>query len=203
MVPRVTNLASGRQALPVGSTFTVAGALKDSLLDSVKLHLLSGGPIPTNAYLLTSSARGEAVLIDAPGGLWADIEPILIETPEVMKAFAGQEFKLEPLKVDHWLDVGEKLPALGAAAEVRWVPGHCPGNVLFYFKDQSAAFVGDALFKGSIGRTDLPGGSFETLARSIREQIYSLPDATKVYSGHGSPTTVGEEKKNNPYVRAE
>jgi hydroxyacylglutathione hydrolase len=227
-------------------TFAVAGPPKASLLESVKLHLLSGGPIPTNAYLLTASGRGEAVLIDAPGALWADLEPILarekcrlvelwithghwdhtqggseivratgaavrahaadrvlIENPGVMKAFGGLEFKMEPLKVDHWIEAGDRLEVLGTTAEVRWVPGHCPGNVLFYFKDQGVVIVGDALFKGSVGRTDLPGGSFETLARSIREQIYTLPDATVVYSGHGSPTTVGEEKKGNPYVRPE
>lgn len=212
----------------------------------MKLHLLSGGPIPTNAYLLTAGDRGEAVLIDAPGGLWADLAPILarekcrltelwithghwdhtqggaeivratgaavrahpadrvlIENPRVMTAFSGEDLQLEPLQVDHWLEAGERLTALGTSAEVRAVPGHCPGNVLFYFPDQHAAFVGDALFKGSIGRTDLPGGSFETLARSIRGQIYSLPDATKVYSGHGPSTTVGEEKRTNPYVKPE
>lgn len=209
----------------------------------MKLHLLAGGPIPTNAYLLTDTGRGEAVLIDAPGGIWAMIEPILarekcrlvelwithghwdhtqggaelvratgaavrahaadrvlLENPQVMSAFAEQ-FKLEPLKVDHWIEPGHQLEALGASAEVRHVPGHCPGNVLFYFKAQKAAFVGDALFKGSVGRTDFPGGSFEELARSIREQIYTLPDITKVYSGHGEPTTVGEEKASNPYVK--
>ena len=127
----------------------------------------------------------------------------LIEYPRVMSAFAGEELHLEPLKVDHWVDAGDQLAAVGATAEVRCVPGHCPGNVLFYFKKQHAAFVGDALFKGSIGRTDLPGGSFEVLARSIREQIYTLPDATTVYSGHGSPTTVGDEKRSNPHVRPE
>jgi hydroxyacylglutathione hydrolase len=226
--------------------FSVAGAPKDSLLESVKLHLLSGGPLPTNAYLLTGAGKGEAVLIDAPGGLWADLEPILarekcklgelwithghwdhtqggaeivratgamvrahaadrelIENPRVMSAFAGEELNLEALKVNHWVDAGDQLTAVGAVAEVRCVPGHCPGNVLFYFKKQGAAFVGDALFKGSIGRTDLPGGSFDVLARSIREQIYTLPDATTVYSGHGSPTTVGDEKRGNPYVRPE
>ena len=210
----------------------------------MKLHLLAGGPIPTNAYLLTAPERGEAVLIDAPGGILADIEPILarekckllelwithghwdhtqggaevvratgavvrahpadrmlLEDPVVMSAFAEQ-FKLEPLKVDHWIDAGQRLEALGASAEVRHVPGHCPGNVLFYFQAQKAAFVGDALFKGSVGRTDFPGGNFEELERSIREQIYTLPDVTKVYSGHGEPTTVGEEKASNPYVKA-
>ena len=126
---------------------------------------------------------------------------ILIENPGVMKAFAGIEFKMEPLKVDHWVEPGDILAALGTTAEVRFVPGHCPGSVLFYFAREDAAFVGDALFKGSIGRTDFPGSDFAVLAKSIRTQIYTLPDVTRVYAGHGPPTTVGEEKKDNPYVR--
>ena len=126
---------------------------------------------------------------------------ILIENPGVMKAFAGMEFKMEPLKVDHWVEAGDTLAALGTTAEVRFVPGHCPGSVLFYFAREDAAFVGDALFKGSIGRTDFPGSDFAVLAKSIRTQIYTLPDVTRVYAGHGPPTTVGEEKKDNPYVR--
>ncbi len=212
----------------------------------MQIHILAGGPIPTNAFLLTAPERGEAVLIDAPGDIWAEVEPlltaarcrlkelwithghwdhtqggaevvratgakvrahaadrILIEDPNVMRAFAGLEFKMEPIKVDGWVEQGEKLAAVGTTAEVRCVPGHCPGNVLFYFSAEGMAFVGDALFKGSVGRTDLPGGDQATLFRSIRSQIYSLPDRTVVYAGHGPATTVGEEKKTNPYVRAE
>ncbi|HXB03176.1 MAG TPA: MBL fold metallo-hydrolase [Opitutaceae bacterium] len=207
------------------------------------IHLLPAGPIQTNAYLLTEPARGEAVLIDAPGGVWAEVEPILrkekcrlvelwlthghwdhmqggaevvratgarvrahaadrplIETPEVMKRFMMPGQELEPVKVDAWLQPGETLTALGLTFEVRHVPGHCPGNVLFYVQSDSAAFVGDALFAGSVGRTDLPGGDFATLENSIRSQIYTLPDETRVFPGHGPDTTVGEEKRNNPYV---
>ena len=94
-------------------------------------------------------------------------------------------------------------PAVGSDIEVRHVPGHCPGNVLFYFSDAGAAFVGDALFAGSIGRTDLPGGSFASLEKAIRTQIYTLPDETLVYPGHGPDTTVGAEKSTNPYVSEE
>lgn len=125
----------------------------------------------------------------------------LIETPKVMSAFLGGALKLEPLRVDRWVEPGERFDALGLEVEVRHVPGHCPGNVLFYFAEAGAAFVGDALFAGSVGRTDLPGGSREVLAQSIRTQIYTLPDATAVYAGHGGPTTVGAEKKTNPFVR--
>jgi glyoxylase-like metal-dependent hydrolase (beta-lactamase superfamily II) len=100
------------------------------------------------------------------------------------------------------MEQGDTFAALGLQVEVRHVPGHCPGNILFYLPVAKLALVGDALFNGSIGRTDLPGGSMEILADSIRRQIYTLPEETIVYPGHGPETTVGEEKTNNPYVRA-
>jgi hydroxyacylglutathione hydrolase len=211
----------------------------------VNLHVLPAGPIQTNAYLLTAPERGEAVLIDAPGDVWADVKPILaaekcrltelwithghwdhtqgaaevvratgarvrahaadrvmIESPELMERFMGGRIKLEAVKVDHWVVPGERFTALGVDVEVRHVPGHCPGNVLFYFPSTRSAFVGDALFNGSIGRTDLPGGNFAELEQSIRAQIYTLPPATIVYPGHGPETTVAQEKAANPHVRA-
>ena len=73
--------------------------------------------------------------------------------------------------------------------------------MLFYFSALNAAFVGDALFKSSIGRSDLPGGDFNQLEHSIRSQIYTLSDETRVLSGHGAETSVGLEKKTNPYVK--
>jgi glyoxylase-like metal-dependent hydrolase (beta-lactamase superfamily II) len=209
----------------------------------VNLYVVPAGPIQTNAYLLCAPERGEAVLIDAPGGILAQIEPLLqrdkcrlvelwithghwdhtqggaevvrqtkarvrahaddramIETPEVMDRFMGEKMNLEAIHVDAWVKQGERFDALGTTVEVRHVPGHCPGNVLFYFSGLGAAFVGDALFAGSIGRTDLPGGSFEQLERSIREQIYTLPRETTVWPGHGPKTTVGVERDGNPYV---
>lgn len=125
---------------------------------------------------------------------------VMIETPDIMKRFMGEELKLEPLHVDHWLAPGERFDALGLTVEVRHVPGHCPGNVLFHLPEKHAAFVGDALFNGGVGRSDLPGGSFEQLAQSIREQIYTLPPETVVFPGHGPKTTVASERANNPYV---
>lgn len=80
------------------------------------------------------------------------------------------------------------------------VPGHSPGNVAFYFENENAVFVGDVLFKGSIGRTDLPKGDYATLIRSIQNRLLPLPDSTVVYSGHGPETTIGEEKVSNPYL---
>ena len=205
-------------------------------------HILSAGAIETNAYLLTSAERGEAVLIDAPGGVWAQVAPILasegvklgevwlthghwdhmqgamevvrhtgarvlahaadrplLETPEVMSVFL-RGVALEAVKVDQWIEEGDRIEALGLDVEVRHVPGHCPGNVLFYFAAAGAAFVGDALFAGSVGRTDLPGGSMATLEEAIRSRIYTLPEATKVFPGHGPATTVAQEKRTNPHV---
>lgn len=210
----------------------------------MKVHVLPAGPIQTNAYLLLGSAGEGAVLIDAPGGIWGQIEPLLaaagcrltelwlthghwdhtqggaevvrrsgarvraheadralIETPEVMERFMGERLGLEPIRVDHWLQPGERLAAAGTEAEVRHVPGHCPGNVLFHFPSLAAAFVGDALFQGSIGRTDLPGGDFDELEASIRREIYPLPPETVIWPGHGPRTTVGIERAQNPYVR--
>ncbi|MGH7997520.1 MAG: MBL fold metallo-hydrolase [Opitutaceae bacterium] len=124
----------------------------------------------------------------------------LFEEPRVMSAFTPG-LALEPVLVDRWLQGGERLPALGLEASVRHVPGHCPGNVLFHFGASKAAFVGDAIFQGAVGRTDIPGGDFAELERSIREQIYTLPDETTIFPGHGPRTTVGAEKEGNPFVR--
>jgi len=210
----------------------------------MKIHVLPAGPIETNAFLLTDAVRGEAVLIDAPGGIWAQVEPILerekcrlvelwlthghwdhlqdaaqvvrasgakvrghaadrvfFETPQVMSAFLSGRITLEPVAIDHWVAQDDRFEALGREVEVRHVPGHCPGNVLFYFAKEGAAFVGDALFAGSVGRTDLPGGSRDELTRSIRTQIYTMSGETTVYPGHGPTTTVSVEKQSNPYVR--
>jgi hydroxyacylglutathione hydrolase len=125
----------------------------------------------------------------------------LIETPQIMERFMGERMNLKPVHVDLWIAQGDRFNALGTSVEVRHVPGHCPGNVLFYVEAESAAFVGDALFNGSIGRTDLPGGNFEQLEHAIRQQIYTLPADTVVYPGHGPKTTVANERAHNPYVR--
>ena len=83
---------------------------------------------------------------------------------------------------------------------VRHAPGHTPGHVIFYSSDQRVAFCGDVIFSGSVGRTDLPGGNFDTLMHSIRAQILSLPDETRLLSGHGPETTVGQERLENPFL---
>ena len=87
--------------------------------------------------------------------------------------------------------------------EIRFTPGHSPGSVSFYHEKGGFIIGGDVLFNMSVGRTDLPGGNFEVLADSIRTQFFTLPDETKVYSGHGPMTTIGFEKRNNPFVKVE
>ncbi len=90
--------------------------------------------------------------------------------------------------------------------EVRFTPGHTTGHCVLYVADtraersRSVCFCGDLIFSGSVGRTDLPGGDWDTLVKSIREQIFTLPDDTRLLSGHGPETTVGEEKTSNPFV---
>ncbi|MEO6637549.1 MAG: MBL fold metallo-hydrolase [Ginsengibacter sp.] len=84
--------------------------------------------------------------------------------------------------------------------EVIHAPGHSPGSICFYCKEQKFIVGGDVLFNGGIGRTDLPGGSHEQLLSSIREKLFLLPDDVKVYSGHGVETTIGYERKNNPFL---
>jgi hydroxyacylglutathione hydrolase len=88
----------------------------------------------------------------------------------------------------------------GLTFEVRRTPGHTPGHCAFYCASAGVLFSGDLIFQGSVGRTDLPGGSTDTLLNSIRTQVFTLPDATRILSGHGPETTVGEEKTSNPFV---
>lgn len=84
--------------------------------------------------------------------------------------------------------------------EVRFAPGHAPGHVILVAEERRLALVGDVIFHGSIGRTDLPGGDFQTLMRSIREAVLTLPDDMRLLSGHGPETTVGRERRSNPFV---
>ena len=86
--------------------------------------------------------------------------------------------------------------------KVLHTPGHTPGHCVFYCAEAGVCFCGDLIFQNSVGRTDLPGGDWERLVTSIRSQIFSLPDETRLLSGHGPETTVGQEKSGNPFVRA-
>ncbi|HWA40008.1 MAG TPA: MBL fold metallo-hydrolase [Gemmatimonadales bacterium] len=100
---------------------------------------------------------------------------------------------------DHPLAHGQRVPVGALAFEVRHTPGHSPGSVCFV--GHGLAFVGDVLFAGSVGRTDLPGGDHQTLIDSIARELLTLPDATVAYPGHGRATTIGVERATNPFLR--
>ena len=98
------------------------------------------------------------------------------------------------------LEDGTALQIGAIKLEVRHAPGHTPGHVVFYAPDEALVFCGDLIFAGGIGRTDLPGGDYRTIIASIHNQILSLPDETRLLSGHGEETTVGEERRYNPFL---
>jgi glyoxylase-like metal-dependent hydrolase (beta-lactamase superfamily II) len=107
--------------------------------------------------------------------------------------------RMEPLPpVDGELAEGDVVRFGACALAVRFAPGHAPGHVILV--GDGMALVGDVIFNGSIGRTDLPGGDFATLMRSIRAQVLTLPDETTLHTGHGPDTTVGHERRTNPFV---
>ena len=109
--------------------------------------------------------------------------------------FENYEGELIFIKEDSRIEIGND------ELEVRFAPGHSPGHVCFYDEADGFAISGDVLFSGSIGRTDLPGGDFHTLINSIQTQLFTFPDDTKIYCGHGPMTTIGFEKMNNPFVK--
>lgn len=110
-------------------------------------------------------------------------------------------FKIDPgpeptIDLQH----GQILKLGSIEFEVRHTPGHTPGMCILYVASEGVCFSGDLIFRDSVGRTDLPGGDWETLLKSIHEQVFTLPDETRLLSGHGPETTVGDEKHSNPYL---
>lgn len=105
------------------------------------------------------------------------------------------------LSIDRALCNGDEIKLGGSTLKVIHLPGHSPGGIALYCAEQKFVIVGDSLFKGSIGRTDLDGGDHAALISSIKSGLMSLPDDTTVLSGHGEPTTIGFERRNNPYIR--
>lgn len=110
--------------------------------------------------------------------------------------------KYSAAEVDQLMKEGDEFSVGSGSFKVIFAPGHAPGHIAFYNEKDGFIIGGDVLFRESIGRTDLPGGDFDTLMHSIRTQFYTLPDNTIVYPGHGGHTTIGHEKKFNPFCRA-
>lgn len=113
----------------------------------------------------------------------------------------GISDKIDDVSITSYLNDGEKIKIGNGTLEVIHVPGHSRGSVALYDKEGGFVIAGDALFAGSIGRTDLPGGNMNQLLDSIKTRLLTLPDSTVVYSGHGPATTIGAEKSDNPFLR--
>ena len=107
----------------------------------------------------------------------------------------------ESYDADETVEGGERLQLAGFDIDVYFVPGHSPGHVAYSVAGESSLFSGDVLFQGSVGRTDLPGGDWPTLAASIQKLLDALPPETKVYPGHMGLTTLGQESASNPFLR--
>lgn len=113
----------------------------------------------------------------------------------------GLPLKVEASEITRPLSDGDIIEIGSGRLEVIHVPGHSPGGIALYDRKDGFLISGDTLFEGSIGRTDLPGGNLARLLESVKKKLYTLPDDTVVYPGHGGPTTIGKEKKTNPYVQ--
>ncbi len=174
------------------------------------VELLQAEQLRPAAFLITHGHSdhigGNQYLKD----IWPDV-PLVIGRREAAKltdprlnlsAAFGLPITSPP--ADVLLDEGDVYEAAGFRLEVREIPGHSSGHVVYLWKDASPWVVlgGDVLFAGSVGRTDFPDGSFDELAEGIHAKLFTLPDDTLVLPGHGPPTTVGAEKRTNPFVGA-
>jgi glyoxylase-like metal-dependent hydrolase (beta-lactamase superfamily II) len=178
----------------------------DDLLDVVTRQKLSVKYVLlTHAHIdhVTGVARAKSA-VGAPVYLHRD-DKVLYDAVPQQAAMFGLPVP-EPAAIDHFYDLQERLTFGDLDVQVHHTPGHCPGGVCLQIGPAGQPgrdlFVGDTLFAGSIGRTDLPGGDFETLMHSIRHVLFPLGDDAAVYPGHGPATTIGKERLTNPFLRS-
>ena len=170
------------------SDFIVQMALKPVVLLNTHCHLdhVFGNKFVAEKYALTLQINeGEKKVLD-----FAPASGLMYNMP--FDNYTGSFIFLNP---------GDIIKLGADELQVLLTPGHSPASLSFYCKADGFVISGDVLFKQSIGRTDLPGGDFDTLIKSIKTQLFVLPGNTKVFSGHGPVTTIGEEKLTNPYVQ--
>jgi hydroxyacylglutathione hydrolase len=154
----------------------------------------------THAHI--DHVRAIAPLVDeyfCPVLMHAEAEAMMKTLPQ-QAVMMGLRFDKVPT-VDKHIGDDEVLEVGNLRLRSLYTPGHAPGHLAFYVEEGGIVFSGDALFAGSIGRTDLPGGSMDLLMRSISEKLLTLPDETRVLSGHGPETTIGRERMHNPFLR--
>ena len=174
-----------REAL---STFIEQNGLKPKLLLNTHCHLdhVFGNKFVAEKYSLILHLHEK----ELPVLQFAPTSGLMYNMP--FDNYTGEFVFLQP---------GEKVSLGKDELTILFTPGHSPASVSFYSKEDGFVVAGDVLFKQSIGRTDLPGGNFDTLIKSIKTELLVLPNETTVYSGHGDPTTIGAEKKENPYLQ--
>jgi len=126
-------------------------------------------------------------------------DAFLLKTAPMQALVFGVRPSISP-KPEKFVDEGDTVSCGSILLKVLHTPGHSPGGVSYFIEGEKKVFVGDTLFAGSIGRTDLPGGDYETLIRSIKEKLLPLGDDVEVYCGHGPPTTIEQEKRYNPFL---
>jgi glyoxylase-like metal-dependent hydrolase (beta-lactamase superfamily II) len=175
------------------------GGSPEPLLEAVARHGLELlGIINTHGHV--DHVAGVSALQEKTGLGFAmsEADAFLLEALPDTAAFYGLGEVAIP-RIDRPINAGDRFPLGERTIRVRATPGHSPGSVTFLVED--LAFVGDALFAGSIGRTDLPGGDLDVLLESIQGELLILADATTVYAGHGPVTTIGQERRTNPFLR--
>lgn len=124
----------------------------------------------------------------------------LLESLADTAAFYGQQATKQP-SVDLGLKGGESVGVAGVSLKVLATPGHTPGGLCYYHAESGSLFSGDTLFEGTVGRSDTEGGSHQDLVASIHRELLVLPDNVKVYPGHGDPTSIGAERRQNPHLQ--
>ncbi|CAN5316353.1 MBL fold metallo-hydrolase [soil metagenome] len=125
---------------------------------------------------------------------------LMLQQAPTQAMMMGMRFGRVP-SLDGYIEDEEVVAVGGLRLRALFTPGHAPGHLALHVEDEEIVLSGDALFAGSVGRVDLPGGSMEVLMRSIGDRLLALPDETRVYSGHGPPTTIGEEREHNPFLK--
>lgn len=199
--PYATNCTIVHVAGHVGCWIVDAGFEPRRMIQRVRdLQLAPEALILTHAHVDHIAGVREVVQSFPKLSVWIhEAERDWLGDPELnLSIFSGQPVTAPG--PDRLLRDQEELMLGPTRWMVLHTPGHSPGSITLHCPEAKVALVGDALFAGSIGRTDFPGCSFEQLAHSIRTRLYTLPDDTKVYPGHGPTTAIGREKKTNPFV---
>lgn len=127
--------------------------------------------------------------------------PILEAVPLIARQYGIPQVKASPLP-KNYLEEGMQIVLGEDVLDILFVPGHSPASIAFYNAKEGYVIGGDVLFQQSVGRTDLPGGDMQTLLHSIRTKFFTLPDATVVHAGHGPATTIGAERRDNPFLQS-